>query len=319
MKTKTPNGSSTGLPDKASLIALLFTVLFAGTNVVAVRLTVGELPPFWGAALRFSAAAVIFWVIVLVRKSPLPSRRAMPGILLYGFLSIGASYAFLYWGIQKIPASMTSIFLALAPLMTFFLAAFHRIEPFRWRGLAGASVALAGILYAFFEQPKGELPILSVLAVMAGVACLAESTILIKVIPASDPLAINAIGISTGAIFLNLLSVLRGEPHPIPTQATTWALMVYLILFGSVVMFYLVLFVIRRWTATASSYQFVLFPFVTVIVAGWLAGEMVNTAFLVGAIVTLIGVWIGALSGVKLHKPNMPPLHETATQDTDLS
>lgn len=305
METKTLNESSITLPDKKTLIALIFSVLFAGTNVVAVRQTVGELPPFWGAALRFSAAAVIFWLIVLIRKSPLPSRHMLPGILLYGFLNIGASYAFLYWGVQKVPAGMTSIFLALAPLMTFFFAWMHRIEPFRWRGLAGASVALAGILFAFFEQPSGQLPILSVLAVVAGVACLSESTVIIKMNPASDPIATNAIAMSTGAVFLNLLSLLRGEPHPLPAQATTWALLGYLVLFGSVGLFYLVLFVIRRWTATASSYQFVLFPFVTVVLAGWLTGETVNSAFLVGAFVTLIGVWIGALWGKRAvqHKP----------------
>lgn len=316
METGTRNGSGAALPDKTTLIALIFNVLFAGTNVVAVRLTVGELPPFWGAALRFSAAALIFWLIVLLRKSPLPSRRVLPGILLYGFFNIGASYAFLYWGLQKIPASMTSIFLALAPLMTLFLAALHRIERFRWRGLAGASLALAGILFAFFEQPSSQLPIVPMLALVAGVACLAESTVIIKMIPASDPLTTNAFALSTGAVVLNVLSLLRGEAHLLPTQPETWASVAYLIVFGSVVMFYLFLYVVRRWTATATSYQFVLFPFVTVVIAGWLADETVNTAFLIGGAVTLFGVWIGALSGMRAAKPATTILPEPSAPDT---
>jgi hypothetical protein len=35
-------------PDKLTLLAYTFVVLFAGTNFVAVRFTVAELPPFCG-------------------------------------------------------------------------------------------------------------------------------------------------------------------------------------------------------------------------------------------------------------------------------
>lgn len=294
--TSKQNAAAIPSPDKLTLLAYIFIVLFAGTNFVAVRFTVAELPPFWGATIRFAAAALIFWGIVLLRKSPFPDRRTLLGILLFGFLSIGASYAFLYWGLQSIPAGLTSVFIALAPLMTFFFAFFHGIEPFRWRGLFGGFLALAGIAYAFFEQPGGDLPALSVLAIIAGVACIAESTVVIKMIPRSDPFITNALAVTVGAATLVILSLLAGESWSLPIQRATWMSIIYLTLFGSVIMFYLFLFVVRRWTASATSFQFVLFPFVTVIVAGWLADETVNSAFILGGALTLVGVWIGALS-----------------------
>lgn len=296
------NAAADSSPDKLTLLAYTFVVLFAGTNFVAVRFTVAELPPFWGATLRFASAALIFWAIVLLRRSPLPERRTLLGILLYGFLSIGASYAFLYWGLQSIPAGLTSVFIALAPLLTLFFAFFHGIEPFRWRGLLGGFLALAGIAYAFFEQPGEALPVLSVLAIIAGVACIAESTVVIKMIPRSDPFVTNALAITVGAVTLVILSLIAGEPWNLPTQRATWISIIYLIVFGSVIMFYLFLFIIRRWTASATSFQFVLFPFVTVIVAGWLANETVNSAFLFGGALTLLGVWIGALSSTSSPK-----------------
>jgi drug/metabolite transporter (DMT)-like permease len=289
-------------PDNLTLLAYGFSILFAGSNFVAVRFTVAELPPFWGATIRFAAAALIFWGIVLLRRSPFPDRRTLLGILLFGFLSIGASYAFLYWGIQSIPAGLTSVFIALAPLMTLFFAFFHGIEPFRWRGLIGGFLALAGMAYAFFEQPGGTLPVIPVLAIIAGVACIAESTVVIKMIPKSDPFVTNALAVTVGAVTLVILSLIAGEPWSLPTQTATWISVIYLILFGSVVMFYLFLFVIRRWTASATSFQFVLMPFVTVIVAGLLADETVNSAFILGGALTLLGVWIGALSGTSSPK-----------------
>jgi drug/metabolite transporter (DMT)-like permease len=300
--TSRQNAAAVSSPDKLTLLAYAFVVLFAGTNFVAVRFTVAELPPFWGATLRFAAAAIIFWGIVLLRRRPFPDRRTLFGILLYGFLSIGASYAFLYWGLQSIPAGLTSVFIALVPLMTLFFAFFHGIEPFRWRGLIGGFLALAGIAYAFFEQPGEALPTLSVLAIIAGVACIAESTVVIKMIPKSDPFVTNALAITVGAATLITLSILTGESWSLPTRTATWISVIYLILFGSVIMFYLFLFVVRRWTASATSFQFVLMPFVTVIVAGWLADETVNSAFIFGGALTLVGVWIGALSSASSPK-----------------
>ena len=42
------------------IVAYGLMVILVGANAVAVRFSVAELPPFWGAALRFAAAALIF-------------------------------------------------------------------------------------------------------------------------------------------------------------------------------------------------------------------------------------------------------------------
>lgn len=291
-----PNSINTTVPDRFTLLAYGLTVLFAGANAVGVRFTVAELPPFWGAGMRFALASLIFWVITLSRKTSFPSGRALAGVVLYGFFSFGASYAFLYWGLQVVPAGLTQVILALVPLLTFFFAYFHGLETFRWRGLLGALLAVGGIAYAFFEQPGEGLPILSLLAIVAGAACIAEGTVVVKLYPRSDLFMTNALGMTVGALVLFLLSVISGEAWSLPTQTATWVAIIYLVLIGSVVVFYLYLFVIQNWTASATSYQFVLFPFVTVLIAGWLANEAINSAFILGGALVLVGVWIGALS-----------------------
>jgi drug/metabolite transporter (DMT)-like permease len=289
-------------PDSLTLLAYLFIVIFAGANAVAVRFTVAELPPFWGAVLRFASAALIFWAIALIRRASIPTGRALFGILLYGFLSFGASYAFLYWGLQEIPAGMTQVILALVPLMTFFSAFFHGLESFRWRGLFGATLAVVGIALTFFQQPAGALPFVSLLAIVAGAACIAESTVVVKMYPQSDPFMTNALAMTVGALTLVILSLVAGEAWTWPTRSATWASILYLVFIGSVVVFYLFLFIVRRWTASATSYQFVLFPFVTVLLAAWLADETINSALLLGGALVLAGVWIGAFSGSSMQR-----------------
>jgi drug/metabolite transporter (DMT)-like permease len=291
--------SKTESPDKLTLLAYGLSILFAGANAVAVRFTVAELPPFWGATIRFALAALIFWVVAFAKKTSIPRDRALVGIFLYGLLNFGASYAFLYWGLQTIPAGVTQVLVALAPLLTFFFAYFHGLESFRWRGLIGALLAVAGIAFAFFDQPAGSLPVIPMLAIVAGAVCIAESAVIVKMYPPSDPFITNAIAMTVGTLILIVLSLVTGEAWTLPVQTATWVSIIYLVLFGSVLVFYLFLYVIRRWTASATAYQLVLMPFVTVLVAGWLAGETVNSGFLIGGALVIIGVWIGALSNSK--------------------
>ena len=59
----------------------------------------------------------------------------------------------------------------------------------------------------------------------------------------------------------------------------------------------LFVWVIRRWSAAGASYQFVLFPIVSVLGGAWLLGEAITTSLLVGAPLVLAGVYLGALSG----------------------
>jgi drug/metabolite transporter (DMT)-like permease len=284
-------------------LAFSALVLLGGSNAVAVRFSNLELAPFWGAATRFLVAALIFWIILVARRVSLPRGRALIGTLLYGAIAIGASYAFVYWGILNVQASLAVIILALGPLLTMFFAIAHRLEPFRWRGLAGALIALAGIILAVGRELGRSVPIPSLVALVVGAACIAEGSVVFKLFPKTNPVATNAIATTTGGSILILASVFAGEQRSLPTTQATWAAFTYLVLVGSVLLFYLYLFILSRWTASATSYSFLLFPIATVLIAAWLAHESVTLAFVLGGVIVLFGVWVGALS-----KPRTPAL-----------
>lgn len=91
----------------------------------------------------------------------------------------------------------------------------------------------------------------------------------------------NFVGMGVGSVALLAVSAVSGERWTLPRERTTILAFVYLVA-ASVVMFVLVLIVVRRWTASASAYIFVLMP--------------VATSTVVGGVVVLAGVYIGALS-----------------------
>jgi drug/metabolite transporter (DMT)-like permease len=277
--------------------AFMLGVILAGGNSVAIRFSNAEIPPFWGATIRLGLAALVLWLVVLVRRTPLPRGRAAVGVIIYGALSFGAFLGFLYWGLVRIGAGLATVVLALVPLLTLFFAFAHGLESFRWRGLLGALLAVGGIALAFLEQPKGDVPLLSLLAVAAGAASMAEGTVVVKQFPKSDPVVSNALAMTVGAAMVFALSLVVGEPRQLPVRPTTWYAILYLAIPGGVAVFSLFLFVIRRWTASATSYQFVLLPFVAVTVAALLLGETVTPAFGLGGALVLAGVWVGAFAG----------------------
>ena len=119
--------------DRLTLIAFGFVVLIAGTNFVAVKFSNQELPPFWGAALRFFTASFLLSIFILVKRVPIPNGRALTGALLYGIIGFGTSYALLYWSLLKVPAGVASVIIALVPLITFLLAILHKLETFQLR------------------------------------------------------------------------------------------------------------------------------------------------------------------------------------------
>jgi drug/metabolite transporter (DMT)-like permease len=283
------------LPDRLTLIAFVFFVLFAGGAPVAIRFTYAELPPFWSGTARFGAGALVFWALVFIRKIPLPRGRALVGAILFGVLSVGGAFVLAAWGLVKTPASFASVLLALVPLLTIFLAYLHRLESLHWRGVLGAFLAVAGIAVVFGGSPGGALSLPHVLALIATAAFLAEAGVIAKKFPRSHPLAMNAIAMTVGVFILGLTSVLSGERWVMPSLMNTWISLAYLVFIVTVIGFVLYLFVLSRWTVSSTSYGFVLSPLVTVILAAQLAGEQITWTFIAGAALVLFGVVFGAL------------------------
>ncbi len=106
----------------------------------------------------------------------------------------------------------------------------------------------------------------------------------------------NAVGMMAGAVVLLTFSVAAGEPWALPRQPQARWAVAYLLTVGSVGLFVLVLLVMRRWTASATSYMFVLFPLVTMALGAWVADEPVTARAVTGAGLVMGGVWFGALS-----------------------
>jgi drug/metabolite transporter (DMT)-like permease len=290
------DGGDARIPDTLTLGAFVLVVTLGAGNFLAVRMSNLELPPFWGAGLRFGLAALSFIAIALAMRLPWPRGRDLWLTAVYGVLGFATFYALMYWTLTQVTAGVAVIVMAVVPLVTLLLSAAEGTERLGARSVLGAVLALAGIAWMTFGPQHVVVPLVALAAMLGAAIAVGQSIIIGKRISGNHPAVTNAVGMTIGALLLLGLSVVVGEAWSLPREAEALWAVVYLVTLGSVGLFVLVLLVVRRWTASATSYMFVLFPVVTMGLEAWILDEPVTVQMLAGAALVMVGVWFGALS-----------------------
>lgn len=287
-------------------LAFALAVTLGGANFVAVRFSNRELDPFWGAGLRFTLAAMLFVVICVALRLSWPRGRQLALTVAYGLLGFAASYALMYWALVRVTAGVATVVLALVPLVTMFLAATQGMERFSPQSMIGSVLALAGIGWMVLGPGEVSLPLPALLAMLAAAMCIGQSVIVGKKVSGNHPAMTNAVGMLTGAISLLAISAMVGEAWVLPNQPEVVFSVAYLVTLGSVGLFLLVLVVVRQWSASATSYMFVLFPLVTMLLDTWLADAPLTISGVIGAVLVMTGVWFGALLPARRQSQPVP-------------
>lgn len=294
-------------PDRLTLAAFAGAVVIGGGNFVAVRFSNEDLDPLWGAAMCFVAASVLLFAIVAVRKLPLPRGRAAWGAAVYGLLGFGVSYAFLYYALVGLTAGTSSVILASTPLVTLALAVLHRQERFSVNGVIGGLLAIAGIGILSMSALGGDLSPRYFIAALLGVVAVSESSVIVKSFPKTHPVTTNAVGMAAGTALLLIASLAFGENWIVPSSGRTWLVLGWLVIFGSVGLFVLFLYVIERWTASATVYAVTLMPVVAVTLGALIAGEAITVELMMGGALVLLAAYVGAISQRKRARPTDTP------------
>src|SRR5881394_1471916 len=105
--------------EKGKLAAgfVLVSIIWGSTWLV-IKVGSGSVPPFFAAAMRFTIASLIIFVIMRVRGEKLPTDNpAMKLYLTLAVLSYSFPFALVYWGELYIPSGLASILFAVYPFV----------------------------------------------------------------------------------------------------------------------------------------------------------------------------------------------------------
>ncbi len=126
------------LPIRHLLLALL-TVTIWGSNFVAIKLALRDLPPLLLCTLRF-----LFVALPLVFFLPRPA-IAWRQLFLYGLTMFGLQFSFMFFGMKLgVSAGLASVMLQLQVFVTLALSAVFLRERISFLQIAGSLIALAG-------------------------------------------------------------------------------------------------------------------------------------------------------------------------------
>lgn len=280
--------------DGRTYAAFAAAILLGGSNYVAVTFSNRELPPFFGATVRFAIATTLFFGLARLQRLPRLSRRRTRDAALYGVIGFGTAYACLYVALLDLSAGTLATILASVPLLTLLIAGIVGQERITVRGIGGGVLALAGIAVLSAGKLGGELPVGALLAALGGALSSAGATVIAKGLPDVHPIQMNAYGMGAGTVFLLGASLIAREDWLIPDRVGTWLALGWLGTLGSIGLFMSFLYVVHRWTASAAVYALTAMPVIAAVLGSLLLEQPITAQLFIGAVLIAVAVLIGA-------------------------
>ncbi len=278
--------------------AFVAAVLF-GSSVVAVRVTVQEVPPLSLAVLRFGQGGLLLvFVLLLVggRNVLRVKWRDLPLLVLLGAIFFAVFPVTFNASLRLIEASRGALLLATIPLWSALLARISRSERLAPRQFVGVLISLAGVGLALAERGAGGQGGLQTLAgdalMLVTALCGAAYGVLAqRAFARYAALTVTAYAMVLGTLLLLPAAVAEGLVGVLPRQdRQTVALLLFLGVFGGALGFFLWTFALTRLTPTQVAVYINLNPLVAMVLAAALLAERLTLVFAAGFGVVLVGV-----------------------------
>jgi drug/metabolite transporter (DMT)-like permease len=126
--------------------SLLLTVFFFGTNFVAVKHVVESVPPILFAAVRFTFAGVLLWLLLrLVEPESRLERGDFLRVLGLGFVGVTLTQSVFTIGVSMTTAANTALIYSTAPVWGMLLGFVLALERPRLSGVLGVGLCLIGV------------------------------------------------------------------------------------------------------------------------------------------------------------------------------
>jgi drug/metabolite transporter (DMT)-like permease len=209
---------------KSWLMIAVLAFVWGGTFLVTEVALTG-ITPFWLAAARVGFAAAVMLFIWAIRGFALfaepPDREIVFTLIAVGGLSGAIPFTLLAWGQQYVTSgfagvSMASTALIVLPLAHFFVPG-ERLTP---RRVFGFVVGFVGVVILIggqaFETSGQSLETAGRLACIGGASCYATSSILMRRLPAIDPIGLASILLIIGSCLIIPTAFIVEGPPPLP-------------------------------------------------------------------------------------------------------
>lgn len=280
-------------------------VLFAFNGTVSKVVLQSGISPIELVQVRSTAAFLGFLLVLAVfdRDSLRLTRAELPWLVAYGVLGVALVQWLYFLSIQRLPIGIALLIEYLGPLLVALWARYVFHEHVRRRIWAALALAITGLAVIVELWSGIALDGVGVLTALAAALALAAYMLLAeRGVRTRSPASLTCFGFFFASLFWAFVQPVWRFPfgrtrenvsllgHLDAQQAPVWLLMLFIVVAGTMLSFFLVASALRHITATRTGIVAMLEPVAATIVAfAWL-GESFGAAQLLGGGVVLVGI-----------------------------
>tara|TARA_Y100000590_G_scaffold326875_1_gene371041 strand:- start:192 stop:1040 length:849 start_codon:yes stop_codon:yes gene_type:complete len=275
------------------ILPFIFIILWSSA-FITTKPIIDNSDPFTALAFRFVLVALGFFLfsiysnqkIIVSKKKFLES--FLSGILFHGFYLGGVFYS-----ISKgMPTGIAALIVTLQPVLTNALSGPLLDEKVSIKQWFGVLLGFTGATLVLGLDVGNKIPLAGVVATIIALLSITFSTIWQKKLSNNLPLSVNnlyqAIG---GCLFHVLIIIFFVEPHISFTKTFIIAMshQIFLVSFGA---FTILMFLIKKNSASKTVSVFFLIPPTSALIAWFFLNETLTSLDLIGFLIATIGVYI---------------------------
>ena len=285
-------------PSKRKAYFALFVVCIVwGLSWVGTKEAVRSMPPIQMVAIRQIIAGLAYVLFFLFRGNALPKGKEWYPILLLSVLNFMISNGIATWGVKLTTAGLSSILGAIFPLWLVILMTLrggNKIPRLAWLGIL---LGFAGVCIIFYDHllemfdPGFRFGVL--LGLLASLAWAFGTIYTKEFAPGFNPYHSIGWQMLISGISLTFVAQVSGDVIPInDIDLHTWGAIAFLVIVSSIIAFVAYLYALQKLPTELVSIYAYINPIVAVVTGSMYLNERLTLIMMMGAVVTLSGVYI---------------------------
>ena len=277
---------------------LIFVILWSSAFITTKPITDNS-DPFSALAFRFLLVAFGFFVYAVYKKEKIVVKKKF----LFEALSTGILFHGIYLGgvffsVSKgLPTGVVALIVTLQPILTNILASPILNEKISLKQWIGVILGFLGAFLVLGFDIGASLPIIGVLSAFIALISVTSATLWQKKLSNNLPLSVSNMYQAIGGCLFNILLIFTiGKPFINFSSTFLIAIshQIFLISFGA---FTILMYMIKRNSASKTVTLFFLVPPTTALMAFLFLNEKLNHIDLSGFLIVSIGVFIATRGG----------------------
>ncbi len=269
-------------------------ILLWSSAFITTKPIVDNSDPFSALAFRFFFVAVGFYIFSIYSKNSIFIKRSnliestLSGVLFHGFYLGGVFFSISI----GMPTGIAALIVTLQPILTNILSGPILNEKVTIKQWIGAFLGFIGAALVLGLDLGSEIPIFGLVATLIALTAITTSTIWQKKLSKNLPLTVSNFYQAIGGCLFHILIVIFFTEAYINFSSTFLIAMghqIFLVSFGA---FTILMFLIKKNSASKTVSIFFLIPAVSAIMAWFFLDENLTTLDIVGFLITSIGVYI---------------------------